>query len=118
MKKQILFLIFLFYSVDCQAGEFFTPLTEQQLQYEIVFVGLTLIDWDKTKKFTALGVPEANPFLGRYPSQQRIDTLIGSALIGHVLFNWFLPSKYRDFFQPFTIGIEAHAVMINITLGY
>jgi hypothetical protein len=55
---------------------------------------LIVVDWGQTTDFRARGNKEANPILGPYPSQGRVNTLIGLGLASNLLVSripWRVP---------------------------
>lgn len=107
-------------------SEYFTDFTVRDWILQGVYTIVTCIDWAQTKKGTKDGYREGNPFLGKYPTQERIDTLIGAAILAHTGITYALPRKFRPFWQVFWIGVEydainhnrAQGIRVNIAFGY
>jgi hypothetical protein len=117
MKSIYCILIMLLVS-QVAAAEWFAPLTKRQQNLEALYVVITCIDWMQTKEFRAKGDKEMNPALGEEPSQERVDIMIGAAILGHIFVVHVLPAEYKDtWIISFTV-IEAVAVYHNYSQGY
>ena len=90
---------------------------KEDIALQSIFTIETLIDWKQTKTFIQAGGKESNPFLGAYPSQKKIDILIGSSILLHAGISHILPKKYRNYWQLIFIGIEAQAIHHNYQTG-
>lgn len=103
---------------EARCYEFFTPLSSREIKLQIGFTVITAIDWMQTKEFRAQGVKEQNPILGEEPSQEKVDTYIGAAIISHALVTWALPPEFRETWIWTFIIIESVAVLHNYDQGY
>lgn len=79
---------------------------------------LVLIDWQQTKAFRRDGKQEANPFLGREPSQEKVDTYIALGIISHAFITYLIPTRFRPLWNTYSITLEAVAVYDNCRSGY
>lgn len=107
--KILLFALFLLIAQNSKC----TPIDKQGVILQSVFTTLVCIDWAQTKKFRHRGGEETNPILGKYPSEERVDTLIASALISHAVISYLLPKKLRYIWQTVLIRSEIDAVNHN-----
>lgn len=85
-----------------------------------ILVTLQAVDWAQTRQFA--GDPsdrfeEGNTLLGRKPSPERINLLIGSAIVAHALVSCWLKPEARVHWQMSFIGFEAGAVIHNWSVG-
>lgn len=102
-----------------QAGaEWFVPLTQKQKQLEAGYVFMTVLDWLQTKQFRREGSREMNPGLGPEPSQERVDTMISAAIIGHIVGAYAIPEEYKDYWIIGFLIIETIAVVHNYSNGW
>jgi len=116
MKILTLFIFTINSVTALLATEYFTSFSKQDLALQSVFTLVTCYDWVQTKEFRREGPGqkyEKNPILGKEPSQERVNTLIFGAIIGHALVTYALPKKYREYWQVSFISIEAVAVSAN-----
>lgn len=101
---------------------------------EASFVVLSIIDIGQTTTFaracdrvpTAPGLEpahvggcrnEVNPLIGPYPSQRRINLLMGLGVVAHAAVSVVLPRKWRHAWQYTTIGFEGANVIRNHVTG-
>jgi hypothetical protein len=105
---KILILIILFPAIA--SAQYFEPFTTQDYVLQSIYTAVTVIDWAQTKDFVSQGIEERNIILGKYPSQDRIDILIFSAIVVHGLITYALPRKYRFYWQSPWIVTEYVAV--------
>ena len=76
-----------------------------------VYIGLTVLDWDKTLRI--VDDPhrrERNPFLGPEPSRGKVNLLIGGSIVAHTVIATQLNRPYREGWQYFWMFVEALAV--------
>lgn len=85
---------------------------------EGLVLGLIAADWYQTRTFRAAGYREANPVLGPYPSRARVNVMIGSAMLGHVVVARLLPKPYRGYWQFAVGGAEFATVSWNWDAGW
>ena len=90
---------------------------KEDIILQSIFTIETLIDWKQTKTFIKEGGVESNPFLGKRPSQGRIDLFIGFSILLHAGVSHLLPKKYRHYWQLIFIGIEAQSIQHNYQTG-
>lgn len=88
---------------------------------ELVFAGITAIDWAQTLS-TVIKHPERYPsetnrLLGEHPSRADVNVWFGLGIVMHALIAEALPSKYRAPFQYVSIGLEAGQVIRNYRIG-
>jgi len=116
--KSIIILILMLVPVTVQA-EYFEDFSRQDLILQSVFTGLTVIDWAQTIEFTQNmdGFKESNVILGEHPSRERINTLIPIGIVAHWYITYFIPKKYRVYWQSASISIEYYSVASNHKKG-
>lgn len=61
---------------------------------------------------------EANPFIGKHPSQGKLNTIWVAGSLAHVAASVLLPEPYRTWFQSGTLVLSASAVTHNYNLGF
>jgi len=118
IKSFFLASILCIISMSCQAYEWFTPLSKQQIKLQAAYISVTVIDWMQTKEFRSKKVKESNPWLGSEPSQEKINLYIGAAIIAHTFVTWALPTKFRSGWIGSFLTIECLAVIHNYQRGY
>ncbi len=100
------------------SGKHFEPLTQPELNRQYVATALTLVDWKQTQQIVKDdNLYEMNPLLGRYPSRDKVDTLIPLGILSQWAITYYLPKKYRKTWQYFVIGAETTAVVNNYSVG-
>lgn len=114
---KILFLSLFFFCLSTYTIHAADKWDKKDIILQSIFTIETLIDWKQTKTFIKNGSSETNPILGKYPSQKRIDFLIGSSILLHAGISHILPKKYRNYWQLFWIGVEGHAIHHNYSAG-
>jgi hypothetical protein len=118
MKTSIVLVFTLLISLNCYAYEWFTPFDTEEKILQGTYILVTCIDWAQTKEFRADGRREMNPILGSEPSQERVDTLIGLAIISHTLIAYALPQEFRETWSVVFIVVELEAVTHNYAHGH
>ena len=108
----LLVTLLFFTPVNIKAN-YFSDFDKQELMYQSAFILTACIDWQQTKTFRALNKEEANPLLGKRPSQQKVDFYIFSGLLLHTLTTYALPKKYRLPWVSFFIITEIRAISAN-----
>jgi hypothetical protein len=111
MKK--LFILLLLLSTPSFADEWTTTDSYRESAYII----LLTTDWAQTRDFLRKEQSEANPILGKHPSQDKVDIAVILTGITHVYIASILPEKYRVPFQYISIGIEGGSVYHNFSFG-
>ena len=114
--KPILLAILL--SLPLTAGD---PWTRTQIALEGTFQAALLCDWRQTSDFHRtwepyrtpeggwvypIGTTEANPLLGRHPSQATINEMCLASSIGHLLISEVLPGRWRTVWQGVSLAGE------------
>lgn len=90
----------------------------QDTALEAAYFGLHLIDWSQTRRIREdERLIETNVFLGRHPSKTEVDRYFLGAALLHIAAAWFLPGKWRERFQIFTIGMEVSITAHNFSAG-
>ncbi len=88
---------------------------------QLTFVTLTAVDWMQTREamrfHPTIQFEEQNPFLGKHPSNDRIDAMIGASIAGHTLIAYLLPKPWRTIWQLTFIAVEGAAVYGNHSAG-
>lgn len=121
--KLILIVFVIFAHSDALAvglldGEWFVPLTKTEIYLQGAYIGVTCIDWLQTKEFRSQGVKESNPGLGSEPSQERVDTMIGGAILAHTFIAYALPAESKKVWIIGFLVIEIIAVHHNYNKGW
>jgi hypothetical protein len=86
------------------------------LDYGLAIGSTTLIvtDWRQTLSFRARGDREWNPVLGPYPSEGRVNTIIGLGVLANTA-ALLLPRTPRRAWYVMVILVEGYAVIRNAT---
>lgn len=124
MKLLWILSILLLLAIPSLAHDEWTKIdTVRQLTFTVV----ECIDWLQTKEIARNpNYYETNPYLGKHPSQKKVDTYFASCLIGHALVSYLLPAKVeiygykmspRATWQYFWIGVEAGYTAHNYNIG-
>ena len=95
------------------------PMTHDQKVMQGVYLTAHAIDWGQTRYIATHPDEhgEQNPILGRHPSTDEVGTYFLSTALLHTGITKSLPSKYRKYWQIFTIGVEVGTVNQNMRLG-
>jgi hypothetical protein len=118
MNKLFLTLTFLLIACPAWADyRFAENWSKTDTAYEVVYVGLTIIDWGQTRNIVREHYEESNIILGKHPSMSEVDTYIPLAIVAHAVIAAALPPKYRRYWQVLWIGVEAGATINNAKLG-
>lgn len=116
MKKITLLIIF-FCIAGC-SGKNFQPFSKTDWALQTAYTTAAIYDWRQTLEIkNHPELIETNPFLGRNPTDQEINTMIPVGILAHWLFAWYLPPEGRKIFQTTFIGIEGAAVRNNYKNG-
>lgn len=78
---------------------------------------LIVADWSQTSHFPKRDITERNLILGKHPSEGRINTLIGLAVLANVSAS-FLPKTPRRIWHGVVLVVESWAVVDNLSKGY
>lgn len=81
-------------------------------------VTLHVLDWRQTRRFTAHGIPESNPYLGPHPSPARVNEFFLLAATSELILACALPTPWREFLLTIQAGRIAGAVQWNLNYGY
>lgn len=102
--------------------------SEADIALESAYLFVLYQDWQQTRRFTEYstckeiterhGTCELNPLLGNYPSPERVNLLIGSAAIGHILVADWLSPKHRQTWILAWTAIESFVVARSVQLGW
>ena len=112
VKKLIIILCLL--STPVCADEW----TRTDTQYQGVFVALTAVDWLQTKEIASNPkFSETNLILGGNPDQNKVDVYFASCLLAHSAISYYLPKKYRRYWQCVFIAVEVGYVGHNVNAG-
>ena len=97
--------------------------TKADTARQLTFTAITGVDWLQTKEIARNPkYYETNPYLGKYPSQRKVDTYFAFCVSGHAIISYLLPTKMeiyecrinpREVWQYFWIGVEAGYVGHN-----
>lgn len=95
------------------------PMTKEQKVTQGAYLSVHAIDWGQTRYIAKNpgGHSELNPILGEHPSVGEVDRYMAATALLHTGITKSLPSKYRKYWQIFTIGVEAGTVTRNIQMG-
>lgn len=89
----------------------------------ITLITLNFIDWRQTLDIVdnEKGIYETNRIMGKYPSEENINTyfaiVLPSQIITGLLLEKYIDVKYRNYFWIGCIGMEIGAVSKNYNLG-
>jgi len=116
MRKVLLsiVLLMLLCSVPVYADEW----TQEDTAWQATTLLIMGADWLQTKEIARTsGYYETNLLLGKYPSQNEVDAyFLGCALV-HSTIAYYLPKKYRRYWQYIFIVVEAGYVGHNVNAG-
>jgi len=94
------------------------PWSKPDVIREALYIGLSVVDLGQTLDMkNKKDVHEANPILGRHPSDKRIKTFIITTRAAHVLAVHLMPADWRPYFQLGGIAVEAGVVIHNDRVG-
>ena len=113
--------------------------TKTDTAWQVTFLSITAVDWMQTRwmakqnwQWDGKYYHETNPFLGDFPSEGKVNTLIPLAMLGHTLVALAIPPRscteeqekngrininFRRIWQCLFIGVESAAVYKNYTIG-
>jgi len=124
MKKLLLTVVLLLVlSSDCFA---FDDWSKLDVAFETAYVIVTVIDWGQTLDIAKRPnqYSEINPFLGKHPSVDLVNTFIPISIAGHILISALIPNdceifsmKCRTLWQSVTLGAESYMVVNNFNIG-
>lgn len=105
-----------------QAGRtWFGPLSRVEGLAGMAVIGLGLVDWGQTIRFTQRDAyrayEESNPILGRRPSRAAVNAYFPLSLGLFALGVWALPPPYRDVLLAGGLAVEGSAVVSNARYG-
>lgn len=88
---------------------------------QATFIVLTTVDWMQTHEalryHPTIVYEEQNPFLGKFPSNRRINVMIGGSIAGHTIVAYLLPKPYRTLWQLTFIAVEGGTIYANHQAG-
>jgi len=115
MKRLIsIILLVILCSVPAYADEW----TQEDTAWQATTLLIMGADWLQTKEIARNPeYYETNPLLGRNPGQNEIDTYFLGCAVVHSAIAYYLPKKYRRYWQCVWIGVEAGCVGHNINAG-
>jgi len=124
MRKIIFFAFWLLLVTPAIAGD---KWTKEDTVRQIAFTVVEGMDWLQTKEIARNPkYYETNWYLGKYPSQNKVDKYFAICTLGHALVSYLLPVKTevygfkvypRQAWQYFWIGLEAGCVSHNLNIG-
>lgn len=93
--------------------------TKKDTVYQLTYTVLHLIDWGQTLDIARNpdDFYEMNPILGEHPSVGRVNTYNIVSLITHTAISYYLPPKYRRWWQVSAIGVKVILVSHNNNIG-
>ena len=126
MKKIILVVMMMVvFGGACHAYTF-DKWTKEDTTHQLLFTGLTVMDWVQTNEIVRTERRENNPILGERPSHLQVNTLIPMGIVAHAFVSYLLPTNVkvlgcnlnpRRLWQCTFIVVEANAVNRNIKSG-
>jgi len=94
------------------------PWSSQDIALEVTWEVIHALDWGTTLDIAShRGMYEMNPILGDHPDRGRINAYMALGAVLHPVVTHFLPSKWRPYFQGFTIGMSGFCVINNFHVG-
>lgn len=92
--------------------------TKKDTAYQTAFLLIHAVDYLQTKEIARSShYHERNIILGSHPEQNKIDIYFLSTAVLHTGIAYFLPAKYRRWWQSAFIGLQAGVVGHNINAG-
>ena len=117
-KKQAVSYIIFFVIALCCSNANADKWTSRDTAYQGTAITLLAVDWLQTKEIARNPeYHETNPILGRNPKQSEVDLYFAGCAIGHTLVAYYLPQKYRRWWQYVWIGVQSGYVCQNIIMG-
>lgn len=115
MKLIILLAAILIMPSVCFA---FDEWDKAEIGMEVVYVGLTIVDWGQTLNITEdKTMHEHNPILGRHPERGHVNAMFATGFILQPIIAHILPHKWRKAWIGAGIILEAGCVGNNIHVG-
>ena len=113
--KKILIIALIFFATPVFASDW----TREDTYRELAWTALLVVDYGQTMNIARNPdkFKEYNPILGEHPSKSSVRLYMLSAAIIHPVISYYLPPKYRKWWQYISIGIEAGAIGNNIGAG-
>ena len=101
--------------------------TKEDTARQVAFTAVTCMDWLQTKEIARNpNYYETNKYLGKYPSQDRVNTYFATGIAAHAAISRLLPARVevlgwevrpRSVWQYLSIGYEAGFVHHNMNIG-
>lgn len=92
--------------------------TTKDTIYQGIFLAIHSIDFLQTKEIARNpNYHETNLFLGKYPSQGRVNSYFFVTAIFHTTIAYYLPKKFRRVWQYVFIGMQSAYVVHNYYAG-
>ena len=93
--------------------------TREDTYRELLWTTLLAVDYGQAMNISRHPekFKEYNPILGKHPSQSSVGLYMLSAAIIHPIISYYLPPKYRKWWQYISIGVELGAVGNNFSAG-
>jgi hypothetical protein len=103
----------------CHATKAESNWTSENTDKQLAFTVLEIVDLGQTLYTSDLydDRHEINPFLGRYPSKDKITRYFAICIVGNAIIAYLLPPKWRDWWQNGSIGLEVIMVTNNIIVN-
>ena len=116
MRKIIIILACLFF---ISTPAFADNWTREDTYRELTWTALLVVDYGQTMNIARNPdkFREYNPILGEHPSQSSVGLYMLSAAIIHPVISYYLPPKYRKWWQYISIGVELGTVGNNFGAG-
>jgi len=116
MKKIVaLVIVFIFLAIPVFADDW----TREDTYRELGWTALLVVDYGQTMNIAQNPdkFREHNPILDKHPSKDAVRIYMLSAAIIHPVISYYLPPKYRKWWQYISIGVEIGAVGNNFGTG-
>jgi hypothetical protein len=105
-------------AIPCRAGEWFAPLSKEDMAWMGANTALLGVDWGQTRyiAFHPDGWHEFNPLLGHHPSPGTVNSHFAVAIPLYWLTTWALPPE-EDHGYKRIINRETFSIAITIAEG-
>jgi len=115
MKRLIsIILLMILCSVPACADEW----TQEDTAWQATTLLIMGADWLQTKEIARNPeYIETNSLLGKYPSQNEVDAYFLGCAVIHSAIAYYLPKKYRRYWQYVFIVVEVGCVGHNVNAG-
>jgi len=92
--------------------------TKKDTAWQATTLFIMGVDWLQTKEIARNPeYTETNILLGKYPSQNEVDAYYLGCAVVHSAIAYYLPKKYRRYWQYVFIAVEVGCVGHNVNVG-